>query len=603
MVDTANTTETINFAYPYPDAPATETTTVKFTISLDEPKNFGLYGVKDKNKFIYGEVAYVIAEIEETLVYGNTPTQASYSVVTNTIENYSVYFTGNTLLDSGEEELRISRTWNDITWEKATTTTATGVHLYGWKQINTLQTEEGVFNVSYVKISSPTNTPPTPTQIDYTFSIELNQSAIKSKYQIEKSDFYYTETAYLKVLPSKTDVPYSLLTGVNGLALFTSTGIESYTEEVTFTNTDTASLKFLPQGAVSSVWTVGSAGVTTSGKNVTLSKKTIGILQCTYSIEVDYYELTYKGNTSLQSTTIGVVSDYSASIPTGSNSASITVAFKKKDYVPPPTVVPPTTNPNTPVYSSTDLLFELDKEYIMSFYGTDKSNFDFKETAFLRIIPPKSDVPYSLTSSESIVTLLNADCLFDYEEDISFTSENEGTLKYFPSGNVTTKWKSGTSFPVVVSGKLLTVQNPALSVGILNCKYQIKYDRIKLVYKASGGVVENAEAIALADYTATIPDASVDCNVSFENMTLVLGENDVELVIKDIWTDNAVVGASVVITPRIGGGSLSSTTNYTGSVLFRKLPIGDVYDVLITHPNYVSSDGDYLNNDFFTVPA
>lgn len=603
MTEPASTSETINFFYPYPDAPPTESTSFSANIYLDEPRNFSLYGVKDKSTFIYGEVAYVVSEITETISYGETPTQAAYVVTDITTELHSIYYTGDVSLDSGTEVLKISISWDNITWEKSSDTSqTTGKVIYGWRQVREPQSADFSFSVSYKKPDK--YIPPPPPQIDYTFSIELDQSAIKAAYKNEKSDFYYTETAYLKVLPSKTDVAYSLLTGPNGLTSFTHTGNENYIEEVTFTNTDTATLKYIPQGNVNSVWVVGNAGVTVSGKNITLSKKTIGILQCSYSITVDYYNLVYKGSTSLKETTVGVVSDYSAIIPTGNNSASIIVSFSAKDYVTPPPTPPTPPTPPPPIYSSSDVSLELDTEYIMSYYGVDKTEFDFKETAFLKLIPSQSNCAYSLLSSNSVVSLATANCLYDVDEDIAFTNENEATLKYFPQGVVTTVWKSQKSFPVVVTGKTVTVQNPLLTVGILNCKYKTQYDRLQVVYQASSSAVptDAVTAIVIADYSASILDTSVDCSVVFSDLAAI-GYNDVELIIKDIGSDLPVVGATVTITLQGVGTSYVATTNASGSVIFPKLTVGDVYDVVITHPNYISSTGDYLNNDSFTVPA
>ncbi|KJU82710.1 hypothetical protein MBAV_005096, partial [Candidatus Magnetobacterium bavaricum] len=90
------------------------------------------------------------------------------------------------------------------------------------------------------------------------------------------------DTAYLKLFPGYQSP--QLWTNLGGYA-YGGNGQDAVTEDITFVNSDSASMQGIPAGAVNWVWvgrTIGTASVTITGGEIKLSAKMTGVLHLSY---------------------------------------------------------------------------------------------------------------------------------------------------------------------------------------------------------------------------------------------------------------------------------------------------------------------------------
>ena len=258
-------------------------------------------------------------------------------------------------------------------------------------------------------------------------------------------------------------------------------------------------------------------------------------------------------------------------------------------------------------------VLELDTDYNYLTYGCDKSIFDYTEVAYLRLLPPARYRAYALDISDGLIELHKADAKYQFEETIHFTKTSKAELKYYPNGSVITEWVAGKDLPVTVDKRIVKVSGGQETIGSLKCTYEVYYDRIKVRW--DGEIpTDPTNVIALADfrtddqiaeqsqgYADSVTDV-VTAEVEFANK----GYRDVEIIFKDIGTDQPIEGADVTLNKYDGAGqpveSQNGTTDENGKVTFTQLRVGDEYRLVSTKTGYVDSATDYLKNDAFIVP-
>lgn len=263
-----------------------------------------------------------------------------------------------------------------------------------------------------------------------------------------------------------------------------------------------------------------------------------------------------------------------------------------------------------------DLSLKLDKEYNKEYYNktAEKTLFDFTESAFLQLMPPRSQFRYDLQASDGTCVVHQAGISVDIEEDISFALSEEESLEYLPVGSVSTKWLSGgKGCTVLCTDKTVRVKPPSSTdlteeqvLGVLRCNYKTTCDRLKLDYVLQGEKpTDNVKVVVVADYSPSyagggLNDKIISCDVEFTD----IGVRDVELIIKNIGTDKVVEGTEVTITGTGQNEDFEATefTDAEGKVLFKNLKIDDEYKMSIIHVDYIDSAEDYLKNDSFVVP-
>lgn len=240
---------------------------------------------------------------------------------------------------------------------------------------------------------------------------------------------------------------------------------------------------------------------------------------------------------------------------------------------------------------STEL--ELDGDYHISLYGSEKSTFSKTELVYLKVKPIYSVEPYTIQTSAGACVKNSQGLIEEKIEFLAFANTNSASLSYEPIGSVTTEWTSGNGGSVLKNGRVMKTNSPALA--ILKCTYEIKYDRLKLTVPSS---LEDTEVLVMVgselygydtetvDYTGTAG-------------TLV----DVTLTIKDVMTDAVIPEATVEIS-KSGIVLFTGVSNASGELTVPGIcATGETYDIKTTASLYFDSDVDYLNNDSFTVPV
>ncbi|QWR78585.1 hypothetical protein [Candidatus Magnetomonas plexicatena] len=121
---------------------------------------------------------------------------------------------------------------------------------------------------------------------DFTFKSDTTKNGTK------KSFVPIDDTAYYKLYPGGKSPSLWVNTGAVSNQGSVSEDVEEY---VSVVKSETAALSFEPSGTVSSEWTgdnEGSDTFTISGKTITFSKATTGVLKCSYTAQYDLLEIT-----------------------------------------------------------------------------------------------------------------------------------------------------------------------------------------------------------------------------------------------------------------------------------------------------------------------
>jgi len=236
----------------------------------------------------------------------------------------------------------------------------------------------------------------------------------------------------------------------------------------------------------------------------------------------------------------------------------------------------------------------LDDAYNRSFYELGetetKTVFAPEEIAFLKIIPGAASLPYVLGSNLGTLSLANSDVLFDFEEEIHFIISSIETLSHLPDGDVTYSWIGNDGGTPLFSGSLITITSDV--IGILMCSYKTYGDRLKLSNAVSDE--DEYDVLCVASYG---DDNNISTTVGFSNDE-VPTEVSLEVRVIDMCTGDPIPGATVLVE-----GFSSGITDEDG--LFNpggKILTGSSYDILVSAPDYVTSDIDFIKNDSFTVP-
>lgn len=147
------------------------------------------------------------------------------------------------------------------------------------------------------------------TSLDDRTEISLDDEYNRTVYQLNddetKSTFAPSEIAYLKLLPSSTQKPYTLGSSLGNLGLANSGIVYDYEEDINFILENKGELSFIPYGSVSYRW-IGNDGGTPSFADgiINLPSDVIGILRCTYTVLGDRLKLT---NADFEDNTYGVL--------------------------------------------------------------------------------------------------------------------------------------------------------------------------------------------------------------------------------------------------------------------------------------------------------
>jgi len=148
------------------------------------------------------------------------------------------------------------------------------------------------------------------TSSDLSAELELDGEYHVSLYGIEKISFSINELVYLKVRPIYSVEPYTIQISSGSCKKVNQGNVEEIVEYLSFKNTTSASLSYMPIGCISTEWSAGSAGsVLISGNVITIPSSALAILKCTYEIEFDRLCLTAPSNLSDEEILVMVGSD------------------------------------------------------------------------------------------------------------------------------------------------------------------------------------------------------------------------------------------------------------------------------------------------------
>jgi len=257
----------------------------------------------------------------------------------------------------------------------------------------------------------------------------------------------------------------------------------------------------------------------------------------------------------------------------------------------------------TSTSGSTEL--ELDDDYHLTLYLADKTEFYRTQEVYLKVKPQYSVESYEIIASDGSCTKFSQGNVETITENLSFPKTSSATLSYLPIGNVSYTWKAGSG-TVLIDGRTVSVNKPV--VGILECVYDVNFDRLKLTVPATFTgyevmVVVGSELYGYADLTVSYVNITGSTSSgSGDPPEQDLGLADVIITIKDIYTNEIIPYADIRISK--GGTSIySGSGNILGRVVVSNLVIGEVYDIEVSKADYIDSGDDYLSNDTFTVSA
>jgi len=226
--------------------------------------------------------------------------------------------------------------------------------------------------------------------------------------------------------------------------------------------------------------------------------------------------------------------------------------------------------------SSGDLSLQLDEER-----NNDKTTFAVGEIAYLKFLFSNSDA-YTIKTSSGSASVVGTNIHYPItDEEIQFANVKQGTLDYVPAGGVTPTWIGNNGGTPLFNEKIITVPNEI--IGILNCDYTTKGDRLALTATESGTilvvVIQGSNQASLAVTFGAAADAV-----------------EYELEVKDFCSDASLSGVAVSMDGRYKG-----LTDANGVVNLGLLTPGSTHALKMTRSGYEDSDDDDLNNDSFVV--
>lgn len=246
------------------------------------------------------------------------------------------------------------------------------------------------------------------------------------------------------------------------------------------------------------------------------------------------------------------------------------------------------------------LFLALDKEKIRSVYGEDKSSFIPGEAAYLRLFS-MPDTPYYLHSSAGSLSVVAREVPYPQEENIVFSWEAERDLSFVPDSSVDWKWMGRSAGNPLFAGTKITLPEIEVEdgapeqkpVGVLNCKYTVMGDRLKLFVPASAmSGFESIEVNVVAVQGQNVASLTVAYS------TGLYGEPvPVDLSVSDFCSNEHVWDVMVFID-----GEYMGKTNANGTIYLGMMAPGSIHQLKMTREGYIDSDLDVLHNDSFTVP-
>jgi hypothetical protein len=240
---------------------------------------------------------------------------------------------------------------------------------------------------------------------------------------------------------------------------------------------------------------------------------------------------------------------------------------------------------------------ELDNDYFEVINEEERTTFLINDTVYLKIYPCFDLDNYELTSSYGSLSIATKNIIYEEEEDISFAATDEGSLSYFPYSITSYEWIGNDCGTPTFSDRNISV--PSKSTGILRVVYEVKGDRLKLSNADLSGYDDGYSVLCVAEHdSGEISSLSVNFEGSDTDQVIT----DVNMIIKDVITEEPIPDASIVVT-KSGDTIFTGNANESGEILIPDLVRGETYNIITTAVGYFSSAEDYLNNDYFTVPT
>lgn len=222
-----------------------------------------------------------------------------------------------------------------------------------------------------------------------------------------------------------------------------------------------------------------------------------------------------------------------------------------------------------------------------------KTSFDIDVTAYLKVYYNEA---YTYESSGGTLKKVATNILLDIEDEkITFAATSEAYLAYLPSGTVNYSWVGDSAGSPVFDGRKVSVSESV--VAVLKCSYKSKGDRLSLSFNEEGQVV-----VVVVEGTAK---ASTTVNFATDE------DEDAEPVpyrikVIDYCSGDSLPSVTVTITtagsPMDGEVLVGGNTDANGEVYLGMLIPGRQYDLKMSRSDYLSSELDQLNNDYFIVP-
>lgn len=347
-----------------------------------------------------------------------------------------------------------------------------------------------------------------------------------------KTSFLFGETAYLKVLRTDTQTPYSLYPSFGDVQFIGEGFLYSVTQELTFVDTDEASLSEIPIGGVDYVWNGNKPEVSVEfkGDKVKLGAKIpAGIMVCNYKIMGERWALTcdkpaVKG-TDQQNILVSAIQKDSTD-PTKDLTASVNVTFGTKK-----------TDDKTDAAADGDVQIALDDEKNKEVYGDKKSSFKFGEKAYLKVVVSDASKAYNLDCSWGTATK-EASGLSAYTEDqLSFTNSDSATLKALPNDIPKFRW-FGKKPDVGVTFDGKNVKLSTKVTAVMDVAYDTNYDQWSVVapYNTEDVAIPGEHINPMPSNVVVIQgDKSASCSVTFEDTS----EQSIELSLDETANKDA----------------------------------------------------------------
>jgi hypothetical protein len=241
--------------------------------------------------------------------------------------------------------------------------------------------------------------------------------------------------------------------------------------------------------------------------------------------------------------------------------------------------------------SSVSPSLTLDSDYNTEIYEEEKSTFEPGDEVYLKLFYDTDD-EYSIETSYGNCRTSSRNISYSVADTIAFAYSSSEQVSYIPEGTIDTEWIGNNRGMHYQVDRSINISDEEKVVGVLKCEYDTIGDRLHLYdTDISGENDYNIVVVAIFDN-----GNKASCTVSFQRTEGV--EVDLEIVVKDVCTDDVIPNAEVSIPELIAG-----TTNENGVLSVGTVLSGTEYALSITADGYQDTATDNLNNDSFTVPT